>query len=159
MNFKQWISNREIQKANYELHSNYIWNPRRHMVENKTKIYFGLASTTFKVRQSNHNTSINLAAYRKNTALSVEVWKLKDQSINYDLKFSIVKLAPTYSRESKFCGLCLQEKVCILFSSSTDHVGILNKRSKILYKCKHRDRHLFQNWWFLLVVTRKDHLS
>ena len=104
-----------------------IWNPRRHMVENKTKIYFGLASTTFKVRHSNHNTSFNLAAYRKNTALSVEVWRLKDQSINYDLKFSIVKLAPTCSRESKFCRLCLQEKVCILFSSSTDHVGILNK--------------------------------
>ena len=62
-----------------------IWNPRRHMVENKTKIYFGLASTTFKVRHSNHNTSFNLAAYRKNTALSVEVWRLKDQSINYDL--------------------------------------------------------------------------
>ena len=123
-----------------------IWNPRRHMVENKTKIYFGLASTTFKVRHSNHNTSFNLAAYRKNTALSVEVWRLKDQSINYDLKFSIVKLAPTCSRESKFCRLCLQEKVCILFSSSTDHVGILNKRSEILYKCKHRDRHLLQNW-------------
>ena len=121
-----------------------IPNPRTGLIENKTKIYYGLTSTTFKTRYANHKTSFRLAAYRTNTTLSAHIWRLKDLSINnYNLKFSIVKLAKPYSREAKSCELCLQEKTFILFS---DHYETLNRRSEILYKCVHRAGHLLDKW-------------
>ena len=129
---------------NKSILSNDIPNPRSGVIENKTKIYYGLTSTTFKTRYGNHKTSFRLEAYRTNTTLSAHIWRLKDLNINnYNLKFSIVKLAKPYSREAKSCELCLQEKTFILFS---DHYETLNRRSEILYKCVHRAGHLLEKW-------------
>ena len=135
-----------------------IWysEPRTGLIENKTKIYYGLTSTTFKTRYANHKTSFRLAAYRTNTTLSAHIWRLKDLSINnYNLKFSIVKLAKPYSREAKSCELCLQEKTFILFS---DHYETLNRRSEILYKCVHRAGHLLDKWWSFLSWLKRSPL-
>ena len=79
------------------------------------------------------------AAYRnKGTTLSSHIWKLKDKNINFNLKFSILKLSRSYSKEAKVCDLCLTEKMYIMFhnvylsSDHTDHYSSLNKRSEIL---------------------------
>ena len=74
---------------------------------------------------------------------------------NYNLKFSIVKLAKPYSREAKSCELCLQEKTFILFS---DHYETLNRRSEILYKCVHRAGHLLDKWWSFLSWLKRSPL-
>ena len=121
-----------------------IPNPRTGVVENKLKIYYGLTARTFKKRFSEHKTQFTNEAYRnKGTTLSTHIWKIKDLNVNFDLKFSIVKLARPYSREGKSCPLCLQEKVCIMFS---DHYETLNRRSEIMYKCVHRAGHLLEKW-------------
>ena len=79
----------------------------RMMVQNE-KGYFGLTQNEFKVRHSGHKTSFNLPAYKTSTTLSRKVWELKESNppINFDLKFSIIKLAQSYTKESKTCVLC-----------------------------------------------------
>ena len=133
-------------EVKYQIH-----NPRTGINENKTKHYVGLASTTFKERYKNHKHNIDNAA-SKGTALSSHIWRLKNQNINFDLKFSILKLCKVYSRESKSCDLCLTEKTIIMFSNHyltpnhTDHFSTLNKRSEILQKCRHRAKHTLEQW-------------
>ena len=116
------------------------------------KHYVGLTCRTFKFRYGGHSTTINNAAYRnKGTTLSSHIWRLKDRNINFDLKFSMLKLARSYTKEAKVCDLCLTEKTYIMFhnhylsSEHTDHFSSLNKRSEILQKCRHRDKRITSN--------------
>ena len=83
--------------------------------------------------------------YKNATRLSTAIWKLKesDPPIPFNLKFSILKLARAYTRESKRCALCGVEKTEIAFS---DPASTLNLRSELLNKCRHRRKHLLFNW-------------
>ena len=114
------------------------------MVQNN-KNYFGLTQNQFKTRFSGHKTSFNLQAYKNSTTLSRKVWELKEATppIDYDLKFSIIKLAQAYTKESKACALCQSEKVCIAYA---EHFSTLNARSELTGKCRHRRKHLLMNW-------------
>ena len=113
--------------------------------ESVRKDYFGLTSNQFKIRHSSHKSSLKLPAYKTQTRLSRHVWKLKEKNppIPFQLKFSIVKLAQSYTKESKFCFLCQAEKTFIAYS---DHFSTLNERSEILSKCRHRRKFLLMNW-------------
>ena len=51
------------------------------------------------------------------TELSKFVWKLKRSKKGYDIKWSIIKRAPTYMAGGKKCHLCLQEKLYLLKAS------------------------------------------
>ena len=94
---------------------------------------------------SGHKTSFKLPKYKASTKLSTAIWKLKDSSppIPFQLKFSILKLARAYTRESKRCALCNLEKTMIAFS---DPATTLNGRSELMSKCWHRRKHLLFNW-------------
>ena len=108
--------------------------------ENDTKRYIGLASTSFKERYSNHLKSFNNERYESNTHLSNYVWSLKRSAKNYDIKWSIMMQAQTYHPARKKCDLCLAEKVLILTSDD-----ILNGRTEILQKCRHKNKFLLCN--------------
>ena len=86
--------------------------------ESVRKEYFGLTSNQFKIRFASHKSSIKLPAYKTQTRLSRHVWKLKEANppVPFQLKFSIVKLAQSYTKESKFCFLCQAEKTFIAYS-------------------------------------------
>ena len=78
-----------------------------------------------------------------------KVWELKEATppINFILKFSIVKLAQSYTKESKTCLLCQTEKVMIAFADADrDRFSILNLRSELTGKCRHRRKFLLMNW-------------
>ena len=109
------------------------------------KKYFGLSQDSFKSRHSGHKTSFKLPKYKASTKLSTAVWKLKDSNppIPFQLKFSILKLARAYTRESKRCALCNLEKTMIAFA---DPASTLNGRSELMAKCRHRRKHLLFNW-------------
>ena len=79
------------------------------------------------------------------TRLSRAIWRLKESNppIPFKLKFSILKLARAYTRESKNCHLCAVEKTFIAFS---DPSSMLNLMSELLNKCRHRRKHLLFNW-------------
>ena len=107
------------------------------------KAYFGSSMNTFKQRYRVHKSSFTHRRYKDSTGLSSFIWKLKDRNLNYSLNFSIVTLAPAYTKESKMCFLCLAEKTSILYS---DHFSTLNKRSELMAKCRHRQKQLLLNW-------------
>ena len=106
---------------------------------------YSLTSNPFKQRFSSHKSSLKLPAYKTQTKLSRHVWELKEANppVPFQLKFSIVKLAQSYTKESKFCSLCQAEKTFIAYA---DHFSTLNERSEILNKCRHRRKFLLMNW-------------
>ena len=107
------------------------------------KVYFGNSMNTFKERYGVHKSSFTHQRYKESTGLSSFIWKIKGRNLPYRLTFSVVTLAPAYTKESKFCFLCLAEKTSILFS---DHFSSLNKRSELIGKCRHRQKQLLLNW-------------
>ena len=109
------------------------------------KKYFGLTQNSFKSRHSGHKTSFKYPKYKTQTRLSRAIWRLKESNppIPFKLKFSILKLARAYTRESRNCHLCAVEKTFIAFS---DPSSMLNLRSELLNKCRHRRKHLLFNW-------------
>ena len=121
-------------------------NPRTNLEEEKCKFYLGLTENTFFERHKLHKTSFNNPSYSGSTSLSSFVWELKRLGISYEINFSIVKLAKSYSRESKVCDLCLTEKTEIMLADHQDHFSSLNKRSEIMAKCRHRAKHLLFKW-------------
>ena len=54
-------------------------------------------------------------------------------------RVKIIKQVKDYNPATKRCALCLAEKLSIL-----EHEGnnLLNKRSEIISKCRHRNKHM-----------------
>ena len=71
------------------------------------KEYIGMTADTFKKRYGNHKTSFNDLRYENETELSKYVWKLKRAGKNYDIKWSILKRASSYSPGGKHSHLLL----------------------------------------------------
>ena len=115
------------------------------------KKYFGLTQNSFKSRYSGHKTSFKCLKYKTQTRLSRAIWRLKESNppIPFKLKFSILKLARAYTRESKNCHLCAVEKTFIAFS---DPSSTLNLRSELVNKCRHRRKHLHRILLELTVI-------
>ena len=60
------------------------------------------------------------------------------------LVWSIDKIVPPYSNISKKCLLCLHEKLEIINYPGLDE--LLNKRSKLITKCRHANKVLLRNY-------------
>ena len=114
--------------------------------ENSTpKSYIGLSSGEWKARYANHKKSFNHKRYAKETRLSQHVWSLKDKNIESPtIKWSILKVAPSYSNISKQCALCLHEKYSII--NYKDSIELLNKKHELISTCRHRDNYLLFNY-------------
>ena len=75
--------------------------------------------------------------HEKKIELSKYVWKLKDKGEDFIIKWSIAAKAFRYICGSKRCDLRLTEKLLI---AKADPRTLLNKRSEILSKCRHRNK-------------------
>ena len=95
-------------------------------VKDETKIYFGLAATTFKERFGNHKKDFNQRQHGKNIEFSKYVWSLKDPGITYSLKWSRVEKVTKIDR----CLLCLAEKLHLI--EYFDDICLLNKKVNLL---------------------------
>ena len=93
--------------------------------------YVGLTPNTFKVRSYGHTGNFNNDNQRNRTAtaLSKYVWDLKDKNINYDINWSIVTRANSYSTSTKRCNLCITEKYFIIHKPL---MSSLNNRNILL---------------------------
>ena len=108
--------------------------------DGNTKEYIGRKikkDTPFKERYANHKTSFNLYNHSSDTKLSKYVWSLKRSRRNYNIKLSILKRGAAYTPGGKRCGLCLEEKLCILKAKGNRS---LNTRSEFYAKCCHREK-------------------
>ena len=73
------------------------------------------------------------------------VWEQKQgHNVTPSLKWYIVKSVTSYSNITKSCMLCLHKKFEILTYPNQDE--LLNKRSKLFFKCRHINKYLLYNY-------------
>ena len=72
------------------------------------------------------------------------IWQLKDTNISPPITWEILKQDPAYNKISKKCIPCLHEKLTIITYSS--QITLLNKKSEILSKCWHENKHLISHF-------------
>ena len=130
------------------LSSSIIYNAQITTTDNKTtpRNYIGLTKGTFKQRFNQHKITFQHRKYTNNTELSKYIWQLKDNSINFNIKWSITARARPYNNMTKRCDLCLTEKLMIIKFNSNN---LLNKRSKLISKCRHGNKFYLKNIWHL----------
>lgn len=105
--------------------------------------YIGLTDTTFKQRYYNHMSSFRNEGKRSSTELSKHIWALKDQNIDYNIKWSIVRRAASYNKTTGRCNLCLYEKFYIIYQPN---IATLNKRCELVSTCRHAGKFLLSNF-------------
>ena len=108
--------------------------------EENSKIYIGLSEPPFHERLRGHRKSFNHRKY-SDTELSKHIWWLKDQGINYTIKWDIIKKCRKYKPGNWFCHLCVSEKYLIL---KQDRQRCLNGRSELVSKCRHKRKFLLE---------------
>ena len=113
------------------------------VVTSQTKeTYIGLCDTTFKERYRNHTCSFRHERYKNVTELSKYIWSLKEQNINYQIKWKKVKQARSYSNANKKCNLCLWEKYLIICKPE---MSTLNHRNEMTSTCRHSKKFLLSS--------------
>ena len=108
----------------------------------KEKLYKGICATKFKSRYCNHKKAFINERYRNDTELSKEVWNVREQNGTPKIKWSILGKYSSYNPISKRCNLCLNEKLEIAIYKGEN---LLNKRSEVISKCRHRNKYKLSN--------------
>ena len=109
------------------------------------KVHLWLVEGEWKSRFYNRKLSIKHKRYSNKTTLSSYMWHLKSiSSETPNLKGSVFRCVPPYSNTSKKCLLCLYEKLETV--SYQNQKELLNKRSKLLYKCSYANKSLLKNY-------------
>ena len=66
-----------------------------------------------------------------------------EQNIDVDISWEILGINQSYNTSTKLCMLFLNEKLAI---AQHKQGNILNKRTKIISKCRHSNKHNFVNY-------------
>ena len=110
--------------------------------EDNIFVYYGACEGDFKMRFNNHTKSFRHRKYENDSELSKCLWKLNDKGTAYSLNWKIAARASPYKCGSKRCDLCLTEKMIIV---RAEPKGLLNKRTELISKCRHRNKFLLSN--------------
>ena len=110
--------------------------------ENNTSVYYGASEGEFKTRFNNHTKSFRHRKYENETELSKHIWSLKDRKVDYVLSWNVAARASPYKCGTRRCDLCLSEKSIIVRAESK---GLLNKRTELISKCRHRNKFILKN--------------
>ena len=112
------------------------------ITNNQCKEYFGTAEGEFKLRYNNQTMSFRHKKRVNDTELSQYLWKLKKDKADYNLQWSTKAYASRYKCGTRKCDLCLTEKMII---ARSDPRKLLNKRTELVSKCRHRNKFLLSN--------------
>ena len=113
------------------------------ITNNIIKYYLGTSEGEFKERYNNHTKSFRNKGYKTETELSKYLWNLKDKNQEYELTWCIAAKASPYMCGTRLCDLCLKEKLLIL---QADPSSLLNKRSELVSKYRHKNKFLLKNF-------------
>ena len=106
------------------------------------KFYVGVVEGDFKGRWNNHMTSFRKPEYEHKTSLSSYMWSQRDAGEDPKIEWEILKQTSPYRCGGRSCNLCALEKIEIL---EGDKTKMLNDRSEILAKCRHKSKFLLKN--------------
>jgi hypothetical protein len=70
------------------------------------------------------------------------MWELKNQNIDYTIKWKLLKRAQPYNSASNRCNLCLWEKYFII---SKPKMASLSKRNELVSACRHNKKFLLRD--------------
>ena len=101
------------------------------------KIYYGITETKFKQRYAKHIKYFREEKHQSDTELSNELWSIKNNNYTPNIVWEILRKHRTYNPNTKRCSLCLNEKLEIARYKGRN---LLNKRSEIINKCRHRNK-------------------
>ena len=104
--------------------------------------YLGTAEGEFKLSYNNHTMSFRHKKRANDTELSKYLGKLKEENADYNLQWSIKAYASLHKCGTRKCDLCLTEKMII---ARSDPKKLLNKRTELVSKCRHRNKFLLSN--------------
>ena len=79
--------------------------------------------------------------YSMKTKLSRKYWELKNSGLTPKVSWEIIQTVKKYENGQKNCNLCLTEKLLILKCKDTN---LLNSRSEICAKCRHKGKFLLK---------------
>ena len=100
--------------------------------------YVGQTINAFKTRLSNHLCDFRKPTRRTKTSLSKFIWRLIDENKQWSISWEKLAESETYSRETKVCRICMEEKIQIL-KLMTDTPGqTINHRSELVNYCGHK---------------------
>ena len=104
--------------------------------------YIGQAEGEFKTRLNNHNTSFRKENYSTKTELSKKFWEITSNGGTPKITWKILKMVKSYENGHRHCDLCLTEKLLIMKCKDKN---LLNSRSEISSKCRHKRKFLLAN--------------
>ena len=107
------------------------------------KNYYGCSETEFKARFYNHTQSFKFRQKSNATELPKAFWQAKDTGKNPSIEWSIATRTTPYHPGARWCNLCLAEKLSIL---RADPTTMLNKRSELNGKCRHKNKFKLKNF-------------
>ena len=108
----------------------------------KTKIYYGISQIAFNLRYPSHKKTFNNITYQTDIE-SKQISNVISASKTSNTSSEILGTYKSYNRSPKQCLLCLNEKLAI-----TQHKddNMLNKKSDLISKCRHRNRNRVAQW-------------
>ena len=112
------------------------------ITNNECKEYIGTAEGEFKLLYNNQTMPFRHKRAVNDTKLSKYLWKMKEENVDYNLQWSIKMYASPYKCDARKYGLCLTEKMII---ARVDPKKLLNKRTELVSKCRHRNKFLLSN--------------
>ena len=112
------------------------------VTNSECKEYFGTAEGEFKFHYNNQTMSFRRKKCVNDTELSKYLRKLKEEKADYNLQWSIKAYASPYKCGTRKCDLCLTGKIII---PRSDPKKLLNKRTELVSKCRHRNKFLLSN--------------
>ena len=87
--------------------------------------------------------TFNKIIYQIDTELSNEYWNIMLANRTSNVSWEILGTHRIYNRSSKRCLLCLDEKLAIALRKNDN---MLNKRSEVKSKCRHRNKYMLVNY-------------
>ena len=116
--------------------------PRNDLTNKCHPHYTGLLESYFKDRLCKHKNFFKYESNQNAMELSNFIWDKENKRVNVSLKWNNLYKAKSYSAGSRNCNLCLTEKYHVFFSG----LNLLNKRHKLVSKCRHENRYYFSNY-------------
>ena len=103
------------------------------------KKFIVMTSKEFKDRYRNQQKPFYNAKYENEMELSKYIWSLKRKQRQFRINWTVLKHVTAYRSGSGRCNLCNEEKLQIMLANKT---SLLNRRSEVFAKCRHRDKFL-----------------
>ena len=103
--------------------------------------YIGSTEGTFKQRYTQHKSDFRNIKAKNKTTLSKYMWDLRENGVNTEIKWMILKKCRKYKCGSGKCDVCLSEKLEIIKARKKGE-KLLNKRNELMYRCPHRRKFL-----------------